>query len=508
MEDEVPEMLGKFWQRMVENKRFIKKKSQTSTKNKFMNDIHSLLLEETEDREDEENEEFRKWSVDDIINQLSRKLSKVTECKNIQMTKLVSKLTHNNRFLCSMENEYSYDADDVLIDMKLKNPFSKKFIEFLISKHEKDKSKIKGLELETCIEKELPIYGCPSSQKLNKIILTRAEEEKNSNPDDVVCLICNDGDYEDNDLIVYCSMCQMTVHQNCYGIVDLPEGDWVCYPCRTYKENSREIECLLCPVKGGAMKPSTIKKFQSPYNIICKIRNLQTDKKNSPPSDLEQIGLNNNYYLNENLQDLTQEKTNIERINFFDDLTYSDKTTEKQEKTLNQDIFTNTPAKKSFYSQKEETEKGTLQNSMTNSSPKKGRGRNRKIKNKLKKKNHLDQNNNQSRGEIDDFDINNAKKYAWVHLSCALWLPEVQIGNYDKKDDIKGINIFKSGIDCIPKERFNETCSICSFSNYGPTVKCENNSCSVRFHVECARINKYQLEKGSSYSGEVKITKF
>jgi hypothetical protein len=441
MEEEVPDMLGKFWQRMIENKRFIKKKSQTSTKNKFINDIQTLIEEEeqTEGKEDEENEELKKWSVDDIINQLNRKLSKVSDLKDFYMTHLLSKLSQNNKYLCSANNHYSYDADDVLIDMKLKNPFSKKFIEFLISKHEKDKVKTKGLEEDTCSQKELYIYGCSASQKLRKVILTRAEEEQNSNPDDVVCLICNDGDYEDNDLIVYCSICQMTVHQNCYGIIDLPEGDWVCYPCRAYKENSREIDCLLCPVKGGAMKPCTIKKFQTPYNIICKIRNLETEKKNSPLSDLEQIGLNNNYYLNENLQELTQEKTNVERNNFLDELTYSEKTTEKQAKIFGQDIFSDTPAKKSFCFQKEETEKGTLQNNLTHSSPKKGRGRNNKIKNKIKKKNFLKIQDLQNKDQSDDFDVKTAKSYAWVHLSCALWLPEVQIGNYQKKEEIKGI---------------------------------------------------------------------
>lgn len=26
---------------------------------------------------------------------------------------------------------------------------------------------------------------------------------------------------------------------------------------------------------------------------------------------------------------------------------------------------------------------------------------------------------------------------AWIHISCALWIPEVIIGDFAKKDDIK-----------------------------------------------------------------------
>ena len=73
--------------------------------------------------------------------------------------------------------------------------------------------------------------------------------------------MCNDGDYEDNDLIVYCALCQLTVHQNCYGIINIPEDDWICNLCSVYSEKEKDnINCLLCSVQGGAMKLSSIKK--------------------------------------------------------------------------------------------------------------------------------------------------------------------------------------------------------------------------------------------------------
>jgi len=37
--------------------------------------------------------------------------------------------------------------------------------------------------------------------------------------DDWTCGVCNDGDYDDDDLIVICNRCDMGVHMKCYGIL-------------------------------------------------------------------------------------------------------------------------------------------------------------------------------------------------------------------------------------------------------------------------------------------------
>jgi len=42
--------------------------------------------------------------------------------------------------------------------------------------------------------------------------------------EDILCLICNDGDYQENNLIVICSKCNISVHQKCYGIDMIPQG--------------------------------------------------------------------------------------------------------------------------------------------------------------------------------------------------------------------------------------------------------------------------------------------
>jgi hypothetical protein len=67
------------------------------------------------------------------------------------------------------------------------------------------------------------------------------------------------------------------------------------------------------------------------------------------------------------------------------------------------------------------------------------------------------------------------------------------------KDKIKGF-------ENIGKKRFMEKCDICLLKGYGPTIKCEK--CDLRFHVECARVNKFQLESTDNQIGEDKFHLF
>ncbi|KAK3030295.1 hypothetical protein RJ639_038388 [Escallonia herrerae] len=72
-----------------------------------------------------------------------------------------------------------------------------------------------------------------------------------------LCHYCNMGDLGDqlNRLFV-CSSCGVTVHQRCYGVQDGTVGQWLCSLCKQ-KNESQSIDrpCLLCPRKGGALKP-------------------------------------------------------------------------------------------------------------------------------------------------------------------------------------------------------------------------------------------------------------
>ena len=75
------------------------------------------------------------------------------------------------------------------------------------------------------------------------------------NEEDFTCTICGDGDYEDDNLIVICAVCELGVHMKCFGIVRVPAGDWICEVCRTFgREGARRLPCAFCPNKGGGLK--------------------------------------------------------------------------------------------------------------------------------------------------------------------------------------------------------------------------------------------------------------
>ena len=90
---------------------------------------------------------------------------------------------------------------------------------------------------------------------------------------DAVCEICNDGEVTPDNQILFCEACNVAIHQFCYGIERVPEGDYYCIACRYFgreKANmaiARQIErgavlkmgpsplpinCELCPRKQGA----------------------------------------------------------------------------------------------------------------------------------------------------------------------------------------------------------------------------------------------------------------
>ncbi|KRY21027.1 Protein Jade-1, partial [Trichinella patagoniensis] len=54
--------------------------------------------------------------------------------------------------------------------------------------------------------------------------------------------------------IVVCRNCENAVHQACYGIVSLPEGDWTCNRCIYMQRTGVMPSCVLCPTETGLMK--------------------------------------------------------------------------------------------------------------------------------------------------------------------------------------------------------------------------------------------------------------
>jgi hypothetical protein len=114
-----------------------------------------------------------------------------------------------------------------------------------------------------------------------------------------VCCVCFDGDSNEDNPIVFCERCNISVHKCCYGIVTIPDDDWFCDFCiyrnstrsklaesapkkkktgrplgserkdakttdtsssHKFKETARQ-PCALCPLEGGALKAAVDGRF-------------------------------------------------------------------------------------------------------------------------------------------------------------------------------------------------------------------------------------------------------
>jgi hypothetical protein len=87
------------------------------------------------------------------------------------------------------------------------------------------------------------------------------------------CSVCDADTDFDNDQLVTCDMCGITVHQSCYGVQDVPgvEVMWFCRACELHNSKTSSsapaAQCCLCPVAGGALKPTIIQGVWA--HVVC-----------------------------------------------------------------------------------------------------------------------------------------------------------------------------------------------------------------------------------------------
>ncbi|KAI7819272.1 PHD-zinc-finger like domain-containing protein [Gamsiella multidivaricata] len=80
-----------------------------------------------------------------------------------------------------------------------------------------------------------------------------------STPDETDCLICGSGKSFIKNQILFCDGpgCDIPVHQNCYGVAVVPEGNWYCQRCEDRIPVSN-TPCCCCPQRTGAFKRTTV----------------------------------------------------------------------------------------------------------------------------------------------------------------------------------------------------------------------------------------------------------
>lgn len=74
----------------------------------------------------------------------------------------------------------------------------------------------------------------------------------------------------------------------------------------------------------------------------------------------------------------------------------------------------------------------------------------------------------------------------WVHVTCAVWMPEIKFGNAKELEPAEGFGL-------IPADKHQEICKICKTRNTGACVSCHYSGCSAKFHVGCAFQAQYKF---------------
>ncbi|ROV99900.1 hypothetical protein VMCG_06241 [Cytospora schulzeri] len=206
-------------------------------------------------------------------------------------------------------------------------------------------------------------------------------------PKTMPCAICRQleplGDQH-----LHCRECRMTVHRNCYGVVDNRHiGKWICDMCTNDKnpQISLHYKCVLCPVE------STEHDFVEPPKISHK-------KKTEKERERERL----------------EKEVALKAAEFY----------RKRQEDLGRPVNPREPLKR------------TADNN-------------------------------------------------WVHVTCAVFHPEVKFGNAKALEP-------SEGIPSIPRSLYQEVCKACGKQG-GACVDCHNPNCRVKVHVECAYQHGYTL---------------
>jgi NuA3 HAT complex component NTO1 len=118
--------------------------------------------------------------------------------------------------------------------------------------------------LEKKIPKPNPRHAQITRPRSSSAAAVNGEPSGPADEPDTKCAVCDDGDCENANAIIFCDGCDLAVHQECYGVPFIPEGQWFCRRC---KELGRGTPiCVFCPNVDGAFKQTNTMRWS---HLLC-----------------------------------------------------------------------------------------------------------------------------------------------------------------------------------------------------------------------------------------------
>ena len=315
-----------------------------------------------------------------------------------------------------------------------------------------------GVEVEE--EKKLVREQSKKSKGINSQIYKQFQVRA----DESICQVCNSGDYQCDNEIVYWEECKVCVHQKWYGTGPLPEDDWIWTTCNVFGANQAQyLQWAICPNKGGPMKPTNLLSWDDML--------IQTG-----------TGVGEKAYQNKIKRCLKESDSELIEKDTSENVENWNQKKNAKKSRFNLIMNKCKLRRKDQLESKHQSDKKIFKTEDSKLSPETILKKEKKIQKLIFGNNYVEKLKNIYKIEKHE-DILVPSFYAWAHLSWCIFTPEIQWAN-DKLIKISKLQesrFLKPWYICKKYNRKIQTC------NYGSTVNWSEQKWELYFHVEWAR---------------------
>jgi hypothetical protein len=265
--------------------------------------VRKELLGAPQRRQMDGYEAMKKTSLDSLIASLTKEYEELNDQNSKSLAKIDKRVTEAISEEKPAQTKGS--SQDFTCDLHSVFEVEKKYIKVLEDTRFKKRD-------------EAQKSRAPTNKFLE---LLKAANSKVISNEMYVCQICNGGDTHEQNSIVFCARCSVTVHQRCYRLDELPKQDWICNLCLEHQASGRLLRCVTCTRRGGVMLETdcaSSSEFVKSVNPDMHVPKHKKQSKRKPPTQaaLADAGLQDG-------QELAKEADRERYKEFYQNLYYN-----------------------------------------------------------------------------------------------------------------------------------------------------------------------------------------